>query len=388
LGYLIRKQTDMALVYTEEHEMLREAAKGFLQEKSPVTEFRSLRDNQDPLGFSRKLWQEMAEMGWAGILIEEQYGGLDFGFTGAALILEEMGRTLCASPFLSSSVIAATALRFGSEETKANWLSKIASGEAVIALALEEGVKHDPVATSMTAEKSGNGYRLNGSKSYVFDGMAADGFLVLARSSGEAGQADGLSLFMVDSKVSGLSSTATKLLDSRNYAALVFDNVEVSGGDLIGSVGAGLTMLEPALNAGRIGLAAEMLGCSDQCFESTTEYLKERKQFGQIIGSFQGLQHRSAHLYSELELVRSAVIKAGQDFEKNPEHSGMIASLAKAKSGEVGILAANEAVQMLGGIGMTDELDAGLYMKRIRAAQELLGDYAFHANRFAKWRGF
>ena len=378
----------MALVYTEEHEMLCEAAKGFLQEKSPVTEFRALRDNQDPLGFSRKLWQEMAEMGWAGILVEEQYGGLDFGFTGAALILEEMGRTLCASPFLSSSVIAATALRFGSETLKENWLPRIASGEAVIALALEEGVKHDPPATSMVAEKSGNGYCLNGSKTYVFDSLDADGLLVLARSSGEAGQENGLSLFMVDGAAKGLSYGATKLLDSRNYAAVSFDNVEVSGGDLIGEEGAGLAMLEPAMNAGRIGLAAEMFGCASQCFETTTEYLKERKQFGQVIGSFQGLQHRSAHLYSELELVKSAVIKAGQDFEKNPEHSGMIASLAKAKAGEVAVLAANETVQMLGGIGMTDELDAGLYMKRIRAAQELLGDYAFHANRFAKWRGF
>lgn len=388
MDYLIRKRTDMALVYTEEHEMLREAAKGFLQEKSPVTAFRALRDNDDPLGWSRALWLQMAEMGWSGILIEEKYGGLDFGFTGAALILEEMGRTLCASPFLSSSVIAATALRLAPETLKANWLPKIASGEAVIALALEEGVKHDPVATSMVAEKSGNGYCLNGGKIYVFDGLEADGILVLARSSGEVGQADGLSLFMVDNAAKGMPSNATKLLDSRNYAAVTFDNVEVSGGDLIGEEGTGLAMLEPALNAGRIGLAAEMLGGASQCFETTTEYLKERKQFGQVIGSFQGLQHRSAHLYSELELVKSAIIKAGQDFENTPEHSGMVASLAKAKSGEVAVLAANETVQMLGGIGMTDELDAGLFMKRIRAAQELLGDYAFHANRFAKWRGF
>lgn len=378
----------MALVYSEEQEMLRDAAKGFLIEKAPVTAFRNLRDSNDPLGWSRDLWSQMADMGWAGILIEEQYGGLDFGLTGAALILEEMGRTLTASPFLASSVIAATALRAADDGIKSTWLPKLATGEAVIALALEEGVKHDPAASILSAEKSGNGYRLNGSKTYVFDGIKADGYLVLARTDGKAGQGDGLSLFIVDASANGLATTATKLLDSRNYAAVDFDNVEVSGGDLIGEEGGGLAALEPALNAGRIGLAAEMLGASYQCFETSTAYLKERKQFGQVIGSFQGLQHRSAHLYSELELVRSAVLKAGQDFENAPQHSGMIASLAKAKAGEVAILAANEGVQILGGIGMTDELDMGLFMKRIRAAQELLGDYAFHANRFAKWRGF
>jgi alkylation response protein AidB-like acyl-CoA dehydrogenase len=372
----------MALVYTEEQEMLRDSAKGFLADSAPVSALRALRDTKDPLGWSRELWSQMAEMGWTGILVEEEFGGLDFGLTGAALILEEMGRNLTAGPFLATAVVAATALRDGTDAQKANWLPKIAAGEAVIALALEEGVKHDPEATQMQAEKSGNGYRLNGSKSYIFDGFDADGYLVLAKTDA------GLSLFMVGAKAKGLSTDRTQLLDSRNYAQAVFDDVEVSGGDLVGEDGKGLEALEPALNAGRIGLAAELLGASTQCFETSVEYLKERKQFGQVIGSFQGLQHRSAHLYSELELVKSAVLKAGQDFEANPQHSAMIASLAKAKAGEVGILAANEGVQMLGGIGMTDELDMGLYMKRIRAAQELLGDYAFHANRFAKWRGF
>ncbi|PHR62483.1 MAG: acyl-CoA dehydrogenase [Robiginitomaculum sp.] len=378
----------MALVYTEEQEMVRDSAKGFLAEKASVSVFRKMRDAADSLGWSRALWVEMAEMGWAGILVEEQYGGLDFGMTGAALILEEMGKNLTASPFLSSAVMASQVLRGASEAQKQAWLPKMVSGEAIIALALDEGIKHDPAGSQLQAEKLGNGYRLKGSKTYIIDGFEADGYLVLARTDGEAGDKEGLSLFLVDARAKGISTSSTKLLDSRNYAGAKFDNVEVSGGDLIGEAGKGLDALEPALNAGRIGLAAEMLGASAQCFESSMEYLKDRSQFGQKIGSFQGLQHRSAHLYCELELVRSAVIKAGQDFEASAEHSGMIASLAKAKSGEVAILAANEGVQMLGGIGMTDEHDMGLYMKRIRAAQELLGDYAFHANRFAKWRGF
>jgi len=372
----------MALIYTEEQQMLRDAAKGFLNDKAPVSAFRSLRDNNDALGWSRPLWGEMAEMGWAGILVEEEYGGLDFGLTGAALIMEEMGRNLTASPFLASSVIAATALRGASVIQKQTWLPKLAEGDTVIALALEEGIKHNPEASEMQAEKSGNGYRLNGTKSYVFEGVLSDAYLVLARTE------EGLSLFLVDVQTNGITATPTKLLDARNYANILFDNVEVSGGDLIGEAGDGLNALEPALNAGRIGLAAEMLGASLACFELTTDYLKERMQFGQKIGSFQGLQHRAAHLYSELELLRSCVLKAGQDFENAPEKTGMIASLAKAKAGEVAILAANEGVQMLGGIGMTDEHDMGLFMKRIRAAQEILGDAAFHGNRFAKWRGF
>lgn len=378
----------MALILSEEQEMLRDAARGFLSEHSPVSAARALRDSGDELGYSRKLWNDMAEMGWAGIMVPEAHGGLEFGLGGAAVVLEEMGRTLCASPFLSSCVIAPVAMQAGSNEQQADILPRLAAGELVIALALEEGPKHGPANTRMQAEKKGNGYTLAGEKGFVFDGLEADKYLTLARTSGEPGEADGLSLFLVDAKANGLTQSKQKLLDSRNYARLTYDNVDVDGGDLIGEEGKGLAALEPALNAGRIGLAAEMLGASGWCFDSTVSYLKERTQFGQVIGTFQGLQHRSAHLYSELELVRSAVLKAGQDFETNPAHAGLIASLAKAKAGEVAILAANEGVQMHGGMGMTDEFDMGLFMKRIRAAQELLGDYSFHADRFAQFRGY
>lgn len=378
----------MALILSEEQEMLRDAARRFLSEHSPVSAARALRDSGDELGYSRQLWNDMAEMGWAGIMVPEVHGGLEFGLGGAAVVLEEMGRTLCASPFLSSCVIAPVAMQAGSNEQQAEILPKLAAGELVIALALEEGAKHGPANTKMQAEKKGNGYTLSGEKGFVFDGLEADKFLTLARTSGEPGDADGLSLFLVDAKADGLTQSKQKLLDSRNYARLAYDNVDVDGGDLIGEEGKGLAALEPALNAGRIGLAAEMLGASGWCFDSTVSYLKERTQFGQVIGTFQGLQHRSAHLYSELELVRSAVLKAGQDFEANPAHAGLVASLAKAKAGEVAILAANEGVQMHGGMGMTDEFDMGLFMKRIRAAQELLGDYSFHADRFAQFRGY
>ncbi len=378
----------MALVLNEEEEMLRDAAKGFLADKAPVAALRKLRDEDDALGWSRALWQEMADMGWTGILVPEEYGGIDYGMVGAGLICEEMGRNLTASPFLGTAMMAVTALRAGSDEQKAKWLPNIAEGKSIIAIAVDEGVKHEPSKTALQAEAHGNGYRLNGEKSYIIDGFDADALIVAARTSGEPGDEAGISLFIVEKETDGLSSSRTKLLDSRNYAHNVFENVDVAGDALIGTLDDGFGLLESVLNIGRTGLAAEMLGASQQSFDMTMEYLKERKQFGEIVGTFQGLQHRSAHLYSEIELVKSAVLKALQMFAEAPAMSGASAALAKAKAGEVAILAANEAVQMHGGIGMTDEFDMGLYMKRIRAAQELLGDYAFNANRLAILRGF
>ncbi len=378
----------MALVLNEEQEMLREAAKGFLGEKAPVSALRKLRDDDDPLGWSRALWEEMAAMGWTGILVPEEYGGIDYGMVGAGLIVQEMGRNLTASPFISTAMMAVTALREGSDEQRQKWLPGIAQGKTVIALAVDEGVKHDPANTALRAEAHGNGYRLNGEKSYIIDGFDADALIVAARTSGEPGDEAGISLFIVEKEAVGTASSRTKLLDSRNYAHTEFKDMDVAGDALIGTLDEGFALLERVLSVGRTGLAAEMLGASEQSFDMTMDYIKERKQFGTHVGAFQGLQHRSAHLYSEIELVKSAVLKALQMFDEAPEMAGAGAALAKAKAGEVGVLAANEAVQMHGGIGMTDEYDIGFYMKRIRAAQELLGDYAFQANRLAILRGF
>lgn len=379
----------MALTYTEEQEMLRESARGFLEEKAPVAALRKLRDTNDATGFSRDLWKEMAQMGWAGILVEEEFGGSDFGFVGAGLLAEEMGRTLTASPFLSTSVLAATALRkYGNDAQRQEFLPKISAGEIVMALAVDEGAKHGPAKTAMKAEKSGNGFRLSGAKTFVADGHVADRLLVAARTGGSAGETEGISLFLVDAKAKGVSAERTILVDSRNAARLAFDNVEVTGEEVLGEVDNGYMALEGVLSAGRAGLAAEMSGSAQKAFEMTTSYLKERRQFGQPIGSFQALQHRAAHLYCEIELMRSVVLKALQDLDRNFGIAGVTCSLAKAKAGEVAKLAALESVQMHGGIGMTDEYDIGLYLKRIRVAQEMFGDFAFHADRIAQLRGY
>ncbi|MEO1013847.1 MAG: acyl-CoA dehydrogenase family protein [Pseudomonadota bacterium] len=379
----------MPLVLNEEQEMLRDAARGFLTEKAPVAALRKLRDENDATGFDRALWKEMAEMGWAGILVEEQFGGSDFGFVGAGVIAEEMGRNLTASPFVSTSILAATALqKFAGDAQKQEHLPKISAGDLVVSLAVDESNKHGPAKTALAAEKSGNGFKLSGDKTFVADGHVADKVIVAARTGGAAGEEKGITLFLVDAKANGIETERTSMVDSRNAARMRFDGVDATGDDVIGEVDGGYAALEGVLAAGRAGLSAEMSGAAQAAFTMTTDYLKERKQFGIEIGTFQALQHRAAHLYSEIELVKSVVLKALQDLDNAFGMAGVTCSLAKAKAGEVAKLAALEAVQMHGGIGMTDEYDIGFYLKRIRVAQEMFGDTAFHADRIARMRGY
>ncbi|MDA8708562.1 acyl-CoA dehydrogenase family protein [Hellea sp.] len=374
----------MGLVLNDDEVMLRDTAEGFFANKSPVTALRKLRDDRDETGFDRALWKEMADMGFAGVVIDEDHGGVDMGFMAAGLIAEQMGRNLSASPFLSTAILAATAIREGgTAEQKAAWLPKIAGGEAIISLALDEGPKHHPAGTSATAEKSGNGFKLNGSKAMVVDGHVADVLIVAARTSGEEGDAEGISLFILDPKTKGVSTERTIMVDSRNAARIELDNVEVSGDALLGSLDDGMAVMGKVLNAGRAAVAAELLGAGSQAFESTVTYIKERKQFGTIIGEFQALQHRASHLYSEMEIARSAVMAALTALDDNDPKADIYCAMAKAKLGSVAKLASQEGVQMFGGVGMTDEYDIGLFMKRIRVLQELFGDAHYHMNQFA-----
>ena len=374
----------MALVLNEDEVMMRDMAQGFFAEKAPVKALRGLRDMQDETGFDQTLWSEMAAQGFAGMVIPEEYGGVDMGYLAAGLVAEQMGRNLTASPFLSTSILAATALKHGSDEQKSAWLPKIASGEAVIALALDEGVKHNPRGTATTAVPSGNGFKLNGAKAMVVDGHVANVMIVVARTSGEEGDAEGLSLFLVDPKTAGVSTERTIMVDSRNAARIDLENVEVSGDALLGTLDGGMDVLNGVLAAGRGIAAAELLGAGAQAFEDTVAYIKERKQFGAIIGEFQALQHRSSHLYSELEIARSAVVGALTALDAGDEQAQQYCAMAKAKLGSVAKLASQEGVQMHGGVGMTDEYDIGLFMKRIRVLQELMGDAHYHMNEFAE----
>ncbi|MGR3759447.1 acyl-CoA dehydrogenase family protein [Roseobacteraceae bacterium NS-SX3] len=368
------------LVQTEEENMLAESARAFLDRAAPVSRLRELRD----AGKTRDdaLWQEMAAAGWTGVLVPESAGGSDMGHAAAHALAREMGKTLVVSPFISTAVIAATALRQAADNRSKEALARIASGGLTYAIALDEGAKFDPSHVELRAEARGNGYVLSGEKRFVVEGCNADRILVLARS--EAGPC----LFDVPADRPGLTRNTTPMIDSRDAAQIVFDEVEVSGGELMGQAGGGMRVLGPALEAGQAALAAETAGLAAGAFEMTAAYLKERKQFGVPISSFQALQHRAAHLWCEIEVTASAILNAGRQLDRDPQNATLAVSLAKARATGTAQLAVQEGVQMHGGIGMTDAYDMGFYMKRARVAAEWLGDYGYHAAQVARQRGF
>jgi alkylation response protein AidB-like acyl-CoA dehydrogenase len=376
-------------VLTEEQSMLRDAAKTWTQEKSPVSAFRKMRDSGAPLGYDPAVFAEMAEMGWTGVIIPEQYGGSDFGYLSLGLVLEELGRTLTASPLLATGLAAASALILGgSDGQKEAWLPKFASGEAVGTLAVDEGPHHAPDKVALEAKKSGAGYTLSGKKSFVLEGMAAAVFVVSARTSGKPGDKDGITLFLVPADAKGVSRHALKLADSRGAANVSFENVDVGADAVLGTADKGGELLEKVLDRARAGLAAEMLGSALQAFETTLDYLKTRVQFGQVIGSFQALQHRAAKMFTDLELARSCVEAALAAIDNDSPDVPELVSLAKAKVGDTLHLVSNEMVQMHGGIGMTDAHDAGFYLKRARAAEAAYGGQAYHRDRYARINGY
>ena len=363
-------------VLTEEQSMLRDAAKSWVQEKSPVTAFRKMRDSGVDIGYDAAAWNEMAEMGWAGVIIPEEYGGSSFGYLSMGLILEETGRTLTASPLLASALAAASALMLGgSDAQKSAWLPKIAEGKAVAALAIDEGPHHAPdkVAASVS------GGKLSGKKVFVLEGMAADVLLVSAKTG------DAIELYLVKADAAGVTRQKLSLADSRGAANITFENVAVSDADKLSG---GAALLEKVLDRARAGVAAEMLGAANQAFDVTLDYLKTRVQFGQVIGSFQALQHRAAKMFTELELSRSAVEAALTAIDNDAPDLPELASLAKAKMGDTFHLVSNEMVQMHGGIGMTDAHDAGFYLKRARACEAAFGNQAFHRDRYARIQGY
>ncbi len=362
--------------------MLRDAARGFLDDAAPLAAFRRLRDAGG--GWDRALWSEMARMGWAGVLVPDDAGGADMGHRAAGILAEEMGRTLAASPFLSSAVIAATALRAAGDP--GGRLAAIAEGTLTYALAVDEGAKHDPLATSAEAARAGNGFRLTGAKAFVADGTSADRLLILARTAGAPGESAGLTLFDLPAGRAGLHVARREAIDARDAADITLDRVEATGDDVVGEPDDGLAALTPALDAGRAALAAELTGLAAGAFAMTAGYLKERRQFDRPIGAFQALQHRAAHLWCELEVTASAIAHAGRMLDTDPGAAGLAVSLAKARATDTARLAVAEGVQMHGGIGMTDDHDIGFFMKRARVAAEWLGDYGYHAARVARLR--
>ena len=374
----------MTFVLTEDQEMLRDTAVNFTRDQLPVKHLRALRDGGkngvDPEG-RRKL----AELGFFGVLIPEEYDGVGMGMVALGQVMEAQGRTLASTPLLQTACIGASAILLGgTEDQKKEWLAKIASGEVTTALALDEGSHHNPTGVATEAERDGQGYTLNGAKKYVQDGHHADVFIVVARTFGEPGDTHGLTLFLVPRDARGLTVQTLNTVDSHGAAHLTLEDVHVDDAHVLGAADKGHDLLEPVLDRGRIALAAEMLGSSMAAFEMTHEYMQTRKQFGQLIASFQALQHRAAKMFTELELTKSCVAAALSAVDEQRNDIAELASLAKARASETVHLLSNETVQLHGGIGMTDEHDSGLYMKRARVQEALLGSASFHRDRFAR----
>ena len=378
----------MPLFLSEEQTKLRDAARDFVGEQAPVSHLRSLRDADDPTGFSRDLWRSFGEMGFNGILIPEDQGGLGLGAVEAGVVLEEIGRNLTPSPFLPTAIGAVTALNGGAAAHRERWFPAILSGEAVAALAIDEGPKHQPERTAMRAERSGNGFRLTGAKQFVAGGHVADLLIVAARTAGAPGEEDGITLFAVEKDAANLHADPRRLADSSLAARLRFDGVEVDADAVIGEVDGGAATLRRMLGHVRAGASSELLGVGGGAMDMTVSYLKERKQFGVRIGAFQALQHRAAHLYSEMEVARAATLKAQQMLDAGDAKADAAVSIAKAMTGMATTLAVQEGVQMHGGIGMTDEYDIGFYMKRARVLAEAYGDVGYHADRLAEGAGY
>lgn len=369
----------MPLYLTDEQAMLRDTARDFVAEHAPVSHMRGLRDAGDATGFSRDLWKQFAELGFTGILVPEAQGGLGLGHVEAGVVLEEIGRNLSPSPFLSTAVGAVAALSGTAHADR--WFPGIVAGETVAALAIDERAKHDG-RTTLAAERAGNGFRLTGTKQFVAHGHVADLLLVSARTEG------GVTLFALPRDLPGLTAAPERLADASIAARITFDGVAVDADAVVGEVDAGDGPLARLLAAGRTGAAAELLGVGGGAMDRTVAYLKERKQFGQPIGSFQALQHRAAHLYSEMEVARAAVLKAQQLLDAGDARADEAVSVAKAMTGLATTLAVQEGIQMHGGIGMTDEYDIGFYMKRARVLAELFGDANFHADALARAAGY
>jgi len=375
-------------VLTEEQQMLKDMAGDWSRQNAPVTAYRSLFETADGPGFDPNLYAEMGQMGWTGIIVPEEYGGSDFGYQSMGLVVEELGRTLTASPLVSSAM-AATALRLGgTAEQKARWLPGLADGSVIGTLAVDEGSHHSPEKTALGAAKSAAGWTLNGIKRPVQDGMAANLAVVAARTSGSPGERDGLNLFLADCDAPGLERQALEQIDARRPAIFTFNGCEVPAASMLGESDRGADLLDAILDRARVAIAAEMLGAATQAFETTTDYLRTRSQFGHLIGSFQALQHRAADMLGELMLARSAVEAALQAIDSNDPELPKLASLAKALAGDTARRVTNEMIQMHGGIGMTHEHDAGLYLKRVRVAEQCYGNSAYHRERWGRLSGF
>ena len=354
-------------VLNEEQEMLRSMARDWATNESPVSEFRKVRAAGEPQAYNADAYAMMVKMGWAGIIIPEAHGGSDFGFLSAGLVVEELGKTLTASPLVATTIAASAIVLGGSVEQKAKWLPKLASGETVATLAVDEGPHYDPSAIETNVSDG----KLTGKKAFVHEAHGADLFLVAAK--------DGLYLVAKDD---GVSLATRKLTDQRSHADVSFNGAAAEKLE-----GGGVSLLDDVLDRARVLSAAEMLGMAQAVFDTTLDYLTQRVQFNQVLATFQALQHRMADLFADLAQMRSAV-EAGLQAVDGGFGVARAATIAKAEANRVLNVISNQGIQLHGGIGMTDEYDVGFYLKRARVLEASWGSTSYLRNRFALLSGY
>jgi len=354
-------------VLNEEQEMLRSMARDWATNESPVSEFRKVRAAGEPQAYNADAYAMMVKMGWAGIIIPEAHGGSDFGFLSAGLVVEELGKTLTASPLVATTIAASAIVLGGSVEQKAKWLPKLASGETVATLAVDEGPHYDPSAIETNVSDG----KLTGKKAFVHEAHGADLFLVAAK--------DGLYLVAKDD---GVSLATRKLTDQRSHADVSFNGAAAEKLE-----GGGVSLLDDVLDRARVLSAAEMLGMAQAVFDTTLDYLTQRVQFNQVLATFQALQHRMADLFADLAQMRSAV-EAGLQAVDGGFGVAHAATIAKAEANRVLNVISNQGIQLHGGIGMTDEYDVGFYIKRARVLEASWGSSSYLRDRFALLSGY
>jgi alkylation response protein AidB-like acyl-CoA dehydrogenase len=372
-----------------DQKLLVDTVASFARKESPVTRFRSLR--QDPVGYTREMWKQMGELGWLGILFPESAGGYGGSFVDFALVLEQLGATLVPEPLVPSVVLGGVSiLRAGTEEQKSRWLEPLIAGDTTLALAYaERDSRFDVSRVSVRAEKDGGAYRLQGEKVFVLNGHAADAFVVSARVAGSATDRDGIALFVLDRDTPGLKVTPVNTMDAHRAANLTFDNVTIPSDRLLGTDGGAASVLDEVMDLGAAAACAEGVGVMRVALQMTVDYLRTREQFGVKIGTFQALQHRAVDMFVETELCKSMAIFAAIKADDPDEVERKTAiSAAKVQLAVGGRFVSQQAIQLHGGIGVTDEHDIGLYFKRMHCLNTLFGDEEFHLTRFASLPSF
>lgn len=376
----------MLLALTEDQKMLAGMAGEFVAKRAPIARTRQLRHDYRTVAYDPALWLELASLGWIGIPFPERLGGSGLGMAELNIPIEALGRSLAPEPFLSSVLMGGMAIFLSGDGAKASeFLPLLCQGDLTFAFAHEEGPDFRHAGgVELPARPDGDDIVLSGRKLRVLDASTADHFVVSARMTGE----DGPILVMVPAEAEGLAVSSTGRVDSRNAGTLTFNAVRVPRSAILGAVGCGEKVIEAVLDRAIAGLCAEMVGLMSALLETTLEYLRTRVQFDVPIGSFQALQHRAAICFIELELARSVTMAAARCIDDGSATASAMVSAAKARCSDAAMLIANEALQMHGGIGMTDECNVGLYLKRAMAASLSLGSASWHRDRFSRLSGF